>query len=136
MKIDESPFAVVEARGTIRRDITADDHRSSAEARSSRTAPGDAHDAAATEERPTVRPRDHVDVSDKVGMFSTALEAAKKTPAIRSNLVREMRELVATGQVGHDVERLATKLIDSIETLSTEQLRSPDVRRRYFIVRS
>lgn len=136
MKIEESPFAVVEARGTKRPNVAADDHAASTEARPSSGPPRDANDATESSGHAVARPRDRMDVSDKVAMFSTALRVARQEPAIRSKLVREMRDMMATGRVAPDVERLATKLIDSVEELSADQLRSTKIHRRYFVIRS
>ena len=65
-----------------------------------------------------------MDVSPKVEVFSNAFEVARQTPSIRTALVAEMRDLVATGRIGQDVHRLATKLIDSIDDLATRQMRA------------
>lgn len=73
---------------------------------------------------PRARIRDKVDVSSKAEAFSHALEVARETPHIRTALVAEMRDLVASGTIGQDVYRLATKLIDSLDDLRTSQLRT------------
>ncbi len=63
-------------------------------------------------------------MSNKTEAFSSAFEAARRTPGMHMALVDEMRHLVATGRIGHDVHRLAHNLIDSVDALSLEQLRS------------
>jgi len=123
MKIDERPFAVGRARSTDRSEISPDEHGVSGDPR--RHGRRDGHPEPQTApERPSSRPRDRVDVSDGVAVFSAALEAARQAPSVRPEVVREMRDLLANGSIGSDLERLANSLIDSVEEMSVRTLRT------------
>ena len=115
-------FAVAGPPAPRHRAVDPDErHRSGGPSSSSRASQAPGQSEAAT---PRPRVRDKVDVSPKVEVFSNAFEVACQTPSIRTALVAEMRDLVATGRIGQDVHRLATKLIDSIDDLATRQMRA------------
>lgn len=132
MKIDERPFAVGRTRSADRTEISPEEHGSPSDPRRHGRRRDEHLEPGSSSGPPTRRPRDRVDVSDEVAVFSAALEAARQAPSVRPEVVREMRDLLAKGSVGTDLERLATSLIDSVEEISTRALRAaqPSATRR------
>jgi flagellar biosynthesis anti-sigma factor FlgM len=66
-------------------------------------------------ERPEdVRASDQVRVSTTSQLAATAAAAANAAPDIRPEAVARGRDLLASGELGRDAERLADKLIDSL----------------------
>ena len=54
---------------------------------------------------------DRVDLSTEATLLAEALHAAEQIPDVRHDLVAQMREKVARGEVGNDVTRLADTMI-------------------------
>ncbi|MGE0444993.1 MAG: flagellar biosynthesis anti-sigma factor FlgM [Vicinamibacterales bacterium] len=57
---------------------------------------------------------DQVIVSADAQLLSAALKAAEGQPAIRTELVEQMRAKLAAGEIGNDPVRLADRLIDGL----------------------
>jgi flagellar biosynthesis anti-sigma factor FlgM len=57
---------------------------------------------------------DRVELSSDAGLRTAALRAASEAPAIRTDLVERMRELLDAGQVGTDSRKLADAIIDDL----------------------
>jgi anti-sigma28 factor (negative regulator of flagellin synthesis) len=53
-----------------------------------------------------------VELSGDAALRATALKAANDAPAIRTELVDQMREKLAAGRIGHDAGALADAIID------------------------
>jgi len=60
------------------------------------------------------RETDHVSVSDAARFASSAIDAARKAPDVRPDVVERAKALLADGKVGNDPHRLADAMIDSI----------------------
>lgn len=58
--------------------------------------------------------RDHVHVSSDAQLATEAAAAVGNAPDIRQDRVDQARRALAAGQVGHDVVKLADKMIDSL----------------------
>lgn len=58
--------------------------------------------------------RDRVEVSPDAKLMTAALDAVKKTPAIRTELVERLREKLNSGELGKDSAKLADRLIDDL----------------------
>ena len=58
--------------------------------------------------------RDRVQVSSDAQLATEAAAAVANAPDIRQDRVDHARQALAAGQVGHDVVRLADKMIDSL----------------------
>jgi len=65
-------------------------------------------------DRPAGSSRDRVEVSEDAQLLTTALSAAEKAPAIRTELVERLKEKLNAGEIGQDSGRLADRLIDDI----------------------
>lgn len=65
-------------------------------------------------ERPAGENRDRVEVSPDAQLMTAALDAAKKTPAIRTELVERLRQKLNAGELGKDSAKLADRLIDDL----------------------
>ena len=57
---------------------------------------------------------DQVDLSPDVQLANAAVAAAEKASDIRPAEVARARELLNSGQLGNDLESLASKIIDSL----------------------
>ncbi len=57
---------------------------------------------------------DRVDLSADAQLVRRAMRAAEGAPAIRRDLVEQMRQRLAAGKVGNDSARLADRLIDHL----------------------
>jgi flagellar biosynthesis anti-sigma factor FlgM len=58
--------------------------------------------------------KDRVEVSSDAQLLTSALTAAQKTPAIRTELVERIKEKLSKGEVGNDHAKLADRLIDDL----------------------
>ena len=65
-------------------------------------------------ERQTQTGSDHVSISSDAALLARELEAVGHTPDVRSDMVTEMRDLLAQGKIGGDAERLADSIIDRL----------------------
>jgi flagellar biosynthesis anti-sigma factor FlgM len=65
-------------------------------------------------DRPSGESRDRVDVSPDAKLMTSALDAAQKTPAIRTELVEALRQKLNAGELGKDSGKLADRLIDDL----------------------
>ena len=57
---------------------------------------------------------DQLTLSPEAQLLQAAADAASGDPAVRSDLVARMRELLGQGRVGADATRLAEALIDDV----------------------
>ena len=57
---------------------------------------------------------DRVEVSEDAKLLTSALDAAQKAPAIRTELVERLKQKLAKGEVGNDSAKLADRLIDDL----------------------
>ena len=57
---------------------------------------------------------DRVDVSPDAKLMSDALDAAQKSPAIRTELVERLKQKLNSGELGKDSGKLADRLIDDL----------------------
>ncbi len=73
---------------------------------------------------------DRVVLSPHTSLVNDALRAAEKTPEIRPQLVERMHRLLAAGELGRDVERLADSLLDHLESSTLTDLSGRSRRRR------
>jgi flagellar biosynthesis anti-sigma factor FlgM len=58
--------------------------------------------------------RDRVEVSPDAQLLTTALDAAQKAPAIRTELVERLKQKLNSGELGKDSHKLADRLIDDL----------------------
>jgi flagellar biosynthesis anti-sigma factor FlgM len=58
--------------------------------------------------------RDRVEVSPDAQLLTSALDAAQKAPAIRTELVERLRQKLNSGELGKDSFKLADRLIDDL----------------------
>ena len=65
-------------------------------------------------DRPLAGSGDRVEVSEDAQLLTTALSAAQKAPAIRTDLVERLKEKLNAGEIGNDSGKLADRLIDDI----------------------
>jgi flagellar biosynthesis anti-sigma factor FlgM len=71
-------------------------------------------DAPGTAPEPTT---DRIEVSSDARFLSTAVQAANNAPEIRTELVERAKALMASGELGSNVERLADRMIDHMMRL-------------------
>ena len=57
---------------------------------------------------------DRVDLSSEVDLLAEALRVAERIPDVRQDLVEQMQQRFARGEVGDDVMRLADAMIDRL----------------------
>jgi flagellar biosynthesis anti-sigma factor FlgM len=62
-------------------------------------------------------PTDRIEVSSDARFLSTAVQAANNAPEIRTELVERAKALMASGELGSNVERLADRMIDHMMRL-------------------
>lgn len=65
-------------------------------------------------DRPAADNRDRVEVSPDAKLMTSALDAAQKSPAIRTELVERLRQKLNSGELGKDSAKLADRLIDDL----------------------
>jgi anti-sigma28 factor (negative regulator of flagellin synthesis) len=58
------------------------------------------------------RPNDRIDVSSDALLLNSAVRAAQEAPEIRPAVVERARMKMLSGDLGHDADRLADRLID------------------------
>lgn len=66
---------------------------------------------------PAAATTDRINVSSDARLLNTAVQAANDAPEIRTELVERARQLLASGQLGADVDRLADRMIDHMMRL-------------------
>jgi len=57
---------------------------------------------------------DKVELSQDVQLVAAALKAASDAPAVRTELVEDMKRKLAAGEIGADSGRLADRIIDDL----------------------
>ena len=57
---------------------------------------------------------DRIEVSSEARLLSTALAAAQSAPEVRADRVEAVRQKLAKGQIGNDVDRLANSMLDDL----------------------
>lgn len=72
---------------------------------------------ARTDAAPSAGTTDRINVSSDARLLNHAVRAAHDAPEIRMDLVDRARQLLASGQLGADVDRLADKMIDHMMRL-------------------
>ena len=65
-------------------------------------------------QRPAGSTSDRVEVSPDAKLLTSALDAAQKAPAIRTELVERLRQKLNSGELGKDSGKLADRLIDDL----------------------
>jgi len=63
---------------------------------------------------PAAATGDRVEVSADAQVLASALNAAEKTPAIRTDVVERARQKLNAGEIGQDSGKLADRLIDDL----------------------
>jgi flagellar biosynthesis anti-sigma factor FlgM len=80
---------------------------------SKRTALDNGVKRAATDKTPAAS-RDRVEVSEDAKLLTAAIDAAKNTPDVRTELVERMKQKLNAGEIGNDSGKLADKMIDDL----------------------